>query len=632
MSNNPSGFRDRILRVDLSTGRTAVESPGEDFFRLYLGGGSIGTYYLLRETDPQTDPFDPANVLTIAPGVTTGAAVSGVSRCCVTALSPMTSTVGDGQAGGTIGPAIKRAGYDAIVITGCADRPSYLYIEDDKVEIRDAAHLAGRTILEGYDALTGELGMKKLSILQCGPAGENRVRFAALLADRNDVVGRKGMGAVFGSKNLRAVAVRWSGDVPFADSKGLVELNRRSAKRLPDAGFPAILRKHGTPGVVAFQAESGNLASDNYSRGWTKDYRQLDAGSFPPDLPAGATTCYGCVVRCRKRVKAQTPFPVTDRLGGPEFETLGLLGSNLKITDPVAVAHANELCNNLGLDTITTGGLAGYLFEASEAGLLSDDKVGDLQGHTLRFGDPETLFWLIRQIASRQGVGDVLADGFRPAIAHFGDATAPLAVHVKNDGFAVHMPQVKPSLALIYAVCPIGPDHQSSEHDWLLTSVSDESRGLGILGQADAASTGFDKVRMAAQSQHYYSALDALSLCMFCWGPGNLFRYTELEELLLYTTGWQMTFYEIMKAGERRTNMMRQLNRRRGFSRADDCLPARVFEPLPDGPSAGRHVDRADFERMLDQYYALMGWHPETGHPSLGKLLELGLEWTLPTS
>jgi aldehyde:ferredoxin oxidoreductase len=214
-------------------------------------------------------------------------------------------------------------------------------------------------------------------------------------------------------------------------------------------------------------------------------------------------------------------------------------------------------------------------------------------------------------------------------IRKFGEPTRPLAINVKGAGLAVHMPQVKPSQALMYAVCPIGPDHMSSEHDWLLASKSEASMGLGILGQEDAPTTSLNKVRMTAYSQIYYSLLDTLSLCMFCWGPGSLFSYRDLEDLMLFTTGWQMTMWELMKVGERRINMMRHINAKRGYTRRHDILPERLFEPLPDGPSKGRHVDRKSFDFMKDAYYNFMGWEPHTGNPGRAKMIELGLDWAL---
>ena len=624
------GYTGVILRVDLSTGAIEKAAFPEEFYRTYMGGGAVGAYFLLKETVGDTDPLGRGNVLTFAPSVTTGCAVSGVSRCSAVALSPVTNAIGEGQAGGDLGPVIKLAGYDAIVIAGRAASHSYLFIDNGHVEIRDAAHLSGCSVSEVYDLLTRECGVdgKRLTIAQCGPAGERLVRFASILADRNHAVGRTGLGAVMGSKNLRAVVV--SADrkkrMDFADPDGLKRLGALAGERLEKADFPATLRKHGTPGIVGFQSKAGNMATHNYSRGCHEGYATLTGQVFEEQIGAGQTTCYGCVIACRKRVRADAPYCVSDKLGGPEFETLSTLGSNLDIVDAAAVAKANELCNENGIDTITMGGLAAYLFESMERGCISPEKV---DGKTVGFACPEDLFWLIERVAARQGVGDVLAEGFGACIRHFGVETAPFAVHCKGQGLPAHMAQVKPSQAIMYAACPIGGDHMSSEHDWLLAGGGELYRALGIIGKGNARSTDLAKVRMTAYSQHYYSLLDTLALCMFVWGPGNLFTYREVEDLVRCATGWECTFWELMKVGERRTNMMRQVNARRGFTRKDDLLPERVYEPLPDGPSKDAHVDRDVFPRMMDQYYGIMGWETESGNPSAAKLMELGLEWAL---
>jgi aldehyde:ferredoxin oxidoreductase len=251
-----------------------------------------------------------------------------------------------------------------------------------------------------------------------------------------------------------------------------------------------------------------------------------------------------------------------------------------------------------------------------------------MDGKSLGFGKPEDLFWLIERVARREGPGEVLAEGFQAAVQHFGPETAPYAIHCKGQGLPAHMAQFKPSQALMYATVPIGGDHMSSEHDWLMVS-GELARGLGIVGQGTRRSADLAKVRMTANSQHYYSLLDTLTLCMFCWGPGNLYTYADLVDLVHCATGWDCTFWELMKAGERKTNMMRQINARRGFNRKDDTLPERLYQPLPDGPSQGAQVDREQFPVLLDRYYGIMGWDLATGNPTPGKLMELGLEWTI---
>ncbi len=620
------GFTGTILRVDLTTGTIDKVRMPEDFYRVYMGGGGFGAHFLLKELREKTDPLSAENILTIAPGITTGAAVSGVSRCSVTALSPETGGVGDTQLGGSIGPMIKRAGYDAVVITGRAKTPSYLLVDGDNVEIRDGSLLRGKTVLEAHDTLTGEHGEKNISILQCGPAGENLVRFSCLMGDFNDAAGRGGMGAVFGSKNLRAVVAKGWGNVAFNDPEGMKKLAKTGAGNLAGSGFPEILKRYGTPGVLGPQAEGGNLATHNFSRSWHEDYLNLHGATYEAELGAGQTTCFGCVVGCRKKVKSDGPVKVTDRLGGPEFETLGLLGSNLDIMDAVAVSKANELCNNYGLDTISTGGVASYLFECLEKGLLTRE---DCDGIEMGFGNAEGLFRLIEKIVQRDGIGNILADGLVTAVEKLGEKTAPYAMHVKNKVPAVHMAQVKPSLALMYAVSPIGADHMSNEHDWLLSSEAEISKSLGILGGGDADCADLNKVRMTVYSGYYYSLMDSLCLCMFLWGCGSLYSYRDLEDLVNAATGWQTSLYELMKVGERRMTMMRQVNARQGFTTEDDTLPARLFEALPDGPAKGRRVDAEAFPGMVSRFYEFLGWDGTTGNPTPARLSELGLEWAV---
>ena len=292
---------------------------------------------------------------------------------------------------------------------------------------------------------------------------------------------------------------------------------------------------------------------------------------------------------------------------------------------PRRLAHANQMCGDLGMDTITTGALAAMVFECCEHDLIP---LADLDGVKRSFANVNDLFWIIERIGKRKGIGNVLAEGFEAFVAHYGESVSPYAICVKNQGLAVHMPQVKPSQALMYAACPIGPDHQSSEHDWLLASNCEDAKALGIVGKGDAASTNSAKVRMTVYSQIYYSLLDNLSLCQFCWGPGNLFTYRDLEDLLRATCGWQVTLWELMKAAERRLCMQRQLNTLRGYDRSHDVLPDRLYQPLPDGPSQGRCVDRTRFPEMLSEFYGMLGWDPTSGKPTWSKLVELGLDWT----
>lgn len=621
----PIGYSGKILRINLTTGKFEIREFDEGFYRLYLGGGGFGTYFLLLETDADTEALSPENVITIAPGITTGPAVSGVSRCSITSLSPETGAVGDTQAGGNLGPFLKRCGYDAVVITGKSEKPSYIYIDENTLEIRDAEEYANKTILKARDLFVSNLGTDKISVLQCGPAGEKMVTYANLASDLNNYYGRTGMGAVFGSKNLRAMVVSGKGTIDFKDPENLKKLARTGAGRIAESGFVSILKRYGTPGLVKGNAESGNLCTHNYSTGYLENFIELDGSKIETSIASKGTTCYGCAVGCRKTIKTEGPYEVTDQLGGPEFETLGVLGSNLDITDPIIVGKANEICNNYGVDTITLGGIISYIYESIEKGVIKESDLG--MGKT-GFGNGESLILLIKSIIERKGIGDILADGFEASIKYFGEKTREYAVHVKNHGFAAHMTQVKPAMSLMYAVSPIGADHMSCEHDWLVTETGEAAKGLGLIEPGELNSTGTAKVRQVVYSQYYYSALDSLSLCMFCWGVGNLYTYPELVELIHSVTGLDMTFWEIMKAGERRITMMRLLNIRRGFTAESDKLPEKLYKAIPDGPSEGRKVDRDGFEGMRKEYYGFLGWNSE-GIPSNGKIIDLNLDWLL---
>jgi aldehyde:ferredoxin oxidoreductase len=619
----PKGYSGKILKVNLTSGTVENQFFDEEFYRLYLGGGGIGTYFLLTETNAKTESLSPENVITIAPGLTTGPAVSGVSSCSVTSLSPETGAVGDTQAGGSLGPFLKRSGFDAVVITGKAENPSYLFINENKIEICDASEYTNKTILEARDLFVKNLGTSKISVLQCGPAGEKLISYANLASDLNNYYGRTGMGAVFGSKNLRAVVVSGAGSIEFAYPEKLKELAKIGAGRISSSGFISILKRYGTPGLVKENAESGNLCTHNYSTGFHSDYIELDGTSLETSIASNGTTCYGCAIGCRKTIKVDGAYDVSDQLGGPEFETLGVLGANLDIFDPIIVGKANELCNNYGLDTITLGGLISYLFESVEKGVIEEK---DLGLESVGFGNGQSLIQIVQSVIERKGIGNILADGFEASIKHFGEKTRKYAIHVKNHGFAAHMTQVKPAMSLMYAVSPIGADHMSCEHDWLVTEDGEAAKGLGLLKPGQLNSTGTDKVRQVVYSQFYYSALDSLSLCMFCWGVGNLFTYPELIDLVHSVTGLDMTFWEIMKAGERRITMMRLLNLRRGFTAFNDKLPEKLYKAIPDGPSKGRKVEKEGFDSMRSQYYAFMGWNAE-GVPTKEKIIELSLDW-----
>ncbi len=620
----PPGYNGRILRIDLSSGHIDTQTPDAGFYRTYLGGSLLGTYFLLRETPPGIDALAPENVLVFAPSVVTGAPISGGSRFTVTAKSPLTGAVGDTQCGGSWGAGLKHAGFDAVVIRGRSPRPVYLWIDGGRAELRDAGDLWGRATGDAEDIICRQLGRKNIDIAQTGPAGENMVKYACITAGLSHFGGRTGMGAVMGAKRLKAIVVAGRRPYDFADREAVKALARKGAQSYKKSELHQNFRKYGTAMGVAWFKDMGHIVTRNFQSGCFEQTDDITAEKLTAKYLAGTDTCWSCVVRCKRVVDMAEPYRVEARYGGPEYETICMLGSNLGIGDLALICKFNEICNKYTVDTITTGAMIAFAMECFERGVISQSDTGGLE---LRFGDGKTVLRLLKMIVRREGVGDILADGFDRAIEAWGEACRPFAMGVKNQPFPAHMPRIKPSQALIYSVNPFGADHMSSEHDWIGAADVDLSRGLAITDFTDLESLDVRKTRATMLSQFYYSLLDTLTLCDFCWGPGALFSFRDIEDLVGAVTGWQVTFWELMKAGERRVNLMRAYNAREGFDRSDDDLPQRVFEPLPDGPSKGRRVDRHRLEEAIGDYYRMMNWNPSTGHPTRGKLMELGLGW-----
>ena len=633
----PYGFNGKILHVNLSTGELSVEEPEEKFYRRYMGGSALALYYLLKEMPPGTDPLGPDNVLVLALSVVTGAPLSGLSRITVAAKSPLTEAVGDSQAGGFFPAELKFAGFDAVVIKGRAPRPVYLWIHDGQAELREASHLWGRITGEVETTIREELGDERIEVLQCGPAGEKGVRFAALINMCSRANGRTGMGAVMGAKNLKAVAVRGRQRPSLADKDTLSQLARWGVEALPQSGL-ARLAKFGTSNGIPIHNQAGRLPTRNFTSGVFEGWEALAGETMYDTILRGAAegkqdslgrdTCYACTVRCKRVVEVKDgPYPLDPRYGGPEYETLAMLGSCCGIGDLVAVAKASELCNKYGMDTISCGGTIAWAMECFENGLLTLDDTGGIE---LRFGNAAAMVRMVEMIAKREGFGDLLAEGSERAAARIGRGTERFLITSKKQEAPAHMPQLKRTLALIYAVNPFGADHMSSSHDGSYVGGLERMAQLGLLDPQPPLSLNTEMVRYAMLTQHFRSAMDSLSVCQFCFGVGGweLYGPDQLLQAIRAVTGWNVSLYELMKLGERRLNMMRAFNAREGIGREADTLPEKFFTvPLKGGPSDGYVVDRQVWEQARQTYYAMCGWDVETGYPTRAKLEELGIGW-----
>lgn len=619
------GYKGRILRIDLQNSKTWVEESDELFYRKYLGGRGIGAYYLLQEVPMGIDAFDPENKLVFSLGAVTGTPIPGSSRFTVTAKSPLTGGYGEADAGGFWGAALKKAGYDGIVIGGRSPHPVYIYIDDEQVEIRNAEHLWGKPTAESQEIIHQETNDRLVRVAQIGPAGENLVRYACIVVDLKHVLGRTGMGAVMGSKNLKAVAVRGRARVEINDPSTVRELTKWFADNYLD--YRADLHDLGTSGSVIPLDLSGALPTNNFQRGTFAHAEDISGEVMARTIKVGQEGCYACPVQCKKLVRVEQPYDVNPAYGGPEYETIAAFGSNCGIQSLETIAKANELCNAYGMDTISTGVTIAFAMECYEKGVITDH---DTDGLTLTFGNDQALLQVVNMIANRQGIGDILAEGTRRASRHFGYGTEEFAMHVKGQELPLQEPRVKYGVALAYATSPTGADHMQAAHDPGFEKETMSLRRiapLGVLEPIPSTEWSWQKVRFFVYLQDWYSCLNSMQMCLFVTGPHCPFDPNQIVEMVRAVTGWNTSLWELMKIGERNLNMARAFNAREGSTRQEDTLPKRLFTPL-EGSSSPQAVIREDeFESALTTYYEMRGWDPISGHPGHAKLQELSLDW-----
>ena len=619
----------KILDVNLADGRVLTRTLDSETYRLYPGGSALALYLILSEMDPGVDPLSPESMLVFAVSPTVGLPFAGNSRMVVAAKSPLTGCIGDSQCGGFIPATLMASGLDAIVFRGRAKAPVYLYVDGERAELRSAEKLWGMGTADCEDSIAAELN-EKLDIACIGPAGENGVRYAAIINMANRANGRTGMGAVMGSKNLKAVAVKKQKPREAVDKAKFLEVFGKQTKRLEENEGVAGLGKYGTDGDTEGFSDSGFLPTRNWTSGYFPEgAAQITGTTMYETVLKERDTCYACAVRCKRVVEIENK--VNPRYGGPEYETVGTFGSYCGVSSLEDVCVANQLCNQYGIDTISCGATIAFAMECFEKGLLTEK---DTDGLKLVWGSGENFAPLIEKIARREGFGDQLAEGSARMAEKIGKGSEAFVMAVKKQELPAHMPHWKPAVGIVYAVNPFGADHQSSEHDPFLVAPADAQsrRWLGQIGlwkgYDDSFAIDDEKVRFAYETQAYFSMLDTLCLCQFAWGPSwELYGPTDLIDLCRHGLGWETSIAELLKVGERRINMMRWFNAQNGFSKEEDKLPERMFEPLPDGPSKGVQLDRAEFYKGVEQYYRFAGWDPDTGNPTESCLRRLSLGW-----
>ena len=621
-----NGMTGKILRVNLTAGSWEIEILSEEFYRLYPGGKALAGYILLNEMPANVDPLSPENVMVIANGLLTGAPVSTTTRFVVSARSPLTNTYGESEAAGFWGPELKMAGFEAIVVKGKSPSPVYLWIQDGEVEIRAADHLWGQQPAEVQDAIRTELSDNKIRVLQIGIGGENLVRFAGITNDLRHFNGRNGMGAVMGSKNLRAVAVR--GKTRYQaiahDPKALKALGSKLAKRVKENPQSWALQNTGTPGLVEPLNTSGMLPTRNFLQGAFEKVDQIKWEVYESELLTARRSCYACAIRCKREVRVDGEPSV---YGGPEYESIGSLGPNCGVGDIHAIAKANELCNAYMLDTISTGMTISFAMECFEHGLLTLD---DTDGLELRFGNAEAMLTMIEWIAHRKGLGDLLAEGVMRAAEEI-SGSQYFALHVKGQELPMHEPRGKYNVGMGYAISEIGADHLVVAHDGMLANEDGipfkNARPLGITEAQSVLSMNDEKMRQFYILEKVTSLEKVIGYCFFGPAPRGYILIEEVVDSVNAATNWDIKLDELLMIGERATNLARVFNAREGFTRKDDTLPERLFSPLENGALEGESFPRDEFESALTVLYGLKGWQPETGIPTRERLESLSLGW-----
>jgi len=601
-----NGYGGMILRVNLTDGAIKKEPTPKELAEKFLGGRGFGIYFLYTEAPKGADPLGPENKLIVSSGPLAGTLVPGAGKLDFTCKSPLTGGYASASVGGMLTAELKYAGYDSIIIEGASERPVYLLIEDERVELRDASEFWGKGSITVETELKKRLG-EDFQIATIGPGGENLIKYACITHDFGRQAGRGGVGAVMGAKRLKAVVVRGTKSIPIAD----VEDFRAKAREMYAAckasgGFEA-WRKYGTSGVNAWANEVGAFPVRNFQSGALDDYSGLSGGVMREKIVITDKACFGCPSPCGKYSHSRK-YDI--RVEGPEYETAALLGGNVAFLDIEDVAYANWLCDELGIDTISTGNCIAFAMECFEREIITAE---DADGLELKWGDTEAVFALIEKIARREGIGAILAEGVKHAAQVWGKGSEDFAIQVKGMEMSGYESRNAPAMLLSYMTCDVGAHHNRS---WAITYDIQVGR--------DNVSP--DKAARVIELQHIRPLFDCLGACRLQWVELGL-DLGYYAPILKAITGVDRSWEDLLRISERIWNLTRMywVREVEGFGRGWDMPPARVWkEPVASGPTKGKLIAREDMDRLLDMYYQQRGWD-SNGIPTGEKLEELGL-------
>ncbi len=607
-----AGVWNKILRVDLSKEVTRAENLPENTYRHFIGGDGLSGKIIYDEVAAGVEPFSPENRVVFAAGPFQGTGIPGEAKFCISAKSPLTNTYGNSMGGANFGPSFKKAGYDALIIQGKAASPVYLWICAEEVEIRDASNLWGLDTYETIEAAKTDVGEKRASVAAIGPAGERRVAIACVVIDGHSFAGRCGIGAVMGSKNLKAVAAYGTKTPPIADPEETSRLSKELMRKLFDLGKG--FREFGTPDGLAIYYKFGDMPI-KYWLGdvWDAGAKKLGQPAYNETLNPTSIPCLHCPVGCHRHVEIKEPQKYACKGPGPEYETLAMLGAVNLVDDVKAIAKANDYCNRLGIDTISAGAAIGLSLECFERGLISRR---DTEGLDLRWGDGDLIVELVKQIGLREGFGAFLAKGSLEAAKQIGRGAEELVVHVRGLDFPAHDPRACWSLVPNYATCTRGACHLKGAPEDVECGVF-TSPELGYPGQTRFFDPE-DKADLTVKLQDFTTLVNSLVLCLFM-PDGAGMTLTDILNCFNAVTGFHWSLKNLLKVGERGFHLQRLINIRDGKGVEFDKMPKRMFEPAKQGIRAGK-VPPVD--KLNKEYYKLRGW-TEQGNPTPQKLAEL---------
>jgi aldehyde:ferredoxin oxidoreductase len=598
----------KILVVDLTKKELKDEALNEQYARDFLGAGGIACRYLADMIDEKTDPLGPDNPLIFMTGLLTGTGGPSLSRWVVAARSPYTTFYADANGAAHFGSELRFSGYDGVIVKGKSDKPVYIYIKDGKPELKDAAGLWGKNTYETMAAIRKEYDDQRTRVACIGQAGENEVLFANIMTDDGHCAGRAGLGCVMGSKKLKAIAVRGKAKIPMAEPEKFREFARAAMEEVKTGFITQVMHDTGTCGWVDSGISYGDTPTKYYTIPTMPEATDISGVTQNEKYQVGNTACFGCPIGCRKVLHIKEgPFKTEEPTEAPEYETLIAWGPLMMIADMGAINYLNTLVNGFGMDSISSGASAAYAMYLYDKGVITSKDTGGLE---LKWGDIDVAIKLMNLIAKNEGIGKIIQEGTKRMSARYGRPGE--AVQVKGLEFPMHDPRAFNCMGLVYATSNRGADHNKSD-----AYLVENGMGNPDLNLVPGDRFGDDKAQMAALSQDWRAATDALGICHFA-----MMSTQAILDMINASTGWNMDMDSLLKAGERNFQLMRAMTCKLGVTPDDDKLPEIALRPIPDGGQEGNVPPMA---KMLPEYYAIRDWNSVTGRPSKARMESLGM-------